>query len=113
MMRPFLRGYMKIFILLLLLLAIGLQYSLWLGKNGIRDFVRIKNDVAEQKIKNNELKIRNAQLFAEINDLNEGKEALEERARNDLGMIKQDEKFYRLIPESSKTNIVSPAKQLR
>ncbi|ASV33028.1 cell division protein FtsB [Candidatus Hamiltonella defensa] len=104
---------MKIFILLLLLLAIGLQYSLWLGKNGIRDFVRIKNDVAEQKIKNNELKIRNAQLFAEINDLNEGKEALEERARNDLGMIKQDEKFYRLIPESSKTNIVSPAKQLR
>jgi len=42
---------MKIFILLLLLLAIGLQYSLWLGKNGIRDFVRIKNDVAEQKIK--------------------------------------------------------------
>ncbi|ASX25988.1 cell division protein FtsB [Candidatus Williamhamiltonella defendens] len=104
---------MKIFILLLLLLAIGLQYSLWLGKNGIRDFVRIKNDVAEQKIKNNELKIRNAQLFAEINDLNEGKEALEERARNDLGMIKQDEKFYRLIPEYSKTNIVSPAKQLR
>lgn len=112
MMRPFLRGYMKIFILLLLL-AIGLQYSLWLGKNGIRDFVRIKNDVAEQKIKNNELKMRNAQLFAEINDLDEEKEALEERARNDLGMIKQDEKFYRLIPESSKTNIVSPAKQLR
>jgi len=66
-----------------------------------------------KKLKNNELKIRNAQLFAEINDLNEGKEALEERARNDLGMIKQDEKFYRLIPEYSKTNIVSPAKQLR
>ncbi|WP_158380256.1 cell division protein FtsB [Candidatus Williamhamiltonella defendens] len=102
---------MKIFILLLLLLAIGLQYSLWLGKNGIRDFVRIKNNVAEQKIKNNELKMRNAQLFAEINDLEEGKEALEERVRNDLGMIKQDEKFYRFIPAPSKTNIGSPAKQ--
>ncbi|WP_158368187.1 cell division protein FtsB [Candidatus Williamhamiltonella defendens] len=101
---------MKIFILLLLLLAIGLQYSLWLGKNGIRDFVRIKNDIAEQKIKNDELKMRNAQLFAEINDLEEEKEALEERVRNDLGMIKQDEKFYRFIPESSKTNIGSHAK---
>ncbi len=77
--------------LLLLVLLGWLQYSLWLGKNGIHDFVRVKEDVAAQEANNSTLKARNDQLFAEIDDLNGGQEAIEERARNELGMIKPGE----------------------
>lgn len=90
--------------LLLLVLFIWLQYSLWLGKNGFRDFVRVKDDVVAQESNNNKLKARNDQLFAEIDDLDDGQEAIEERARNELGMIKLGESFYRLIPEQSKSD---------
>lgn len=85
--------------LLLLALLGWLQYSLWLGKNGIHDYVRVNQDVAAQQGSNAKLKARNDQLFAEIDDLNGGQEAIEERARNELGMIKPGETFYRLIPD--------------
>lgn len=85
--------------LLLLVLLGWLQYSLWLGKNGIRDYVRVNEDVAAQQGSNTKLKARNEQLFAEIDDLNGGQEAIEERARNELGMIKPGETFYRLVPD--------------
>lgn len=87
--------------LLLLILLGWLQYSLWLGKNGIHDYVRVKDDVAVQQGNNGKLKARNEQLFAEIDDLNGGQEAIEERARNELGMIKPGESFYRLVPDQS------------
>ncbi|MBW7984613.1 cell division protein FtsB [Enterobacillus tribolii] len=88
--------------LLLLALLGWLQYSLWLGKNGIHDYVRVKEDVTAQQGNNAKLKARNDQLFAEIDDLNGGQEAIEERARNELGMIKPGETFYRLVPEQSR-----------
>ncbi len=90
-------GMGKLTLLLFILLS-WLQYSLWLGKNGIHDYMRIKKDVVNQQNYNTKLKVRNDQLFAEINDLNEGQVALEERARNELGMIKPGEIFYRLVP---------------
>ncbi|KAA8997603.1 cell division protein FtsB [Affinibrenneria salicis] len=90
----------KLTLLLLALLA-WLQYSLWLGKNGMHDYVRVKDDVAIQQGNNGKLKVRNDQLFAEIDDLTGGQEAIEERARNELGMIKPGESFYRLVPEQS------------
>ncbi|MEI7230418.1 cell division protein FtsB [Pectobacterium carotovorum] len=90
--------------LLLLILLGWLQYSLWLGKNGIHDYVRVKDDVVVQQGNNAKLKDRNEQLFAEIDDLNGGQEAIEERARNELGMIKPGESFYRLVPESNHRN---------
>ncbi|ACS84676.1 MULTISPECIES: cell division protein FtsB [Musicola] len=87
---------------LLLLIILGwLQYSLWLGKNGIHDYVRVKDDVAVQQANNVKLKSRNEQLFAEIDDLNGGQEAIEERARNELGMTKPGESFYRLVADQS------------
>ncbi|MGL9760415.1 MAG: cell division protein FtsB [Symbiopectobacterium sp.] len=87
---------------LLLLIVLGwLQYSLWLGKNGIYDYVLVKNDVAVQQGNNGKLKARNEQLFAEIDDLNCRQEAIEERARNELGMIKPGESFYRLVLDQS------------
>lgn len=90
----------KLTLLLIAILA-WLQYSLWLGKNGIHDYVQVKDDVAAQEIVNSRLKMRNEQLFAEINDLNDGHDAIEERARSELGMIKPGESFYRMVKESS------------
>lgn len=94
--------------LLLLALLSWLQYSLWLGKNGIHDYVRVHEDIVAQRGNNAKLKARNDLLFAEIDDLNEGQEAIEERARNELGMIKLGETFYRLVPDKYKRYAVSP-----
>ncbi|AWK15181.1 cell division protein FtsB [Candidatus Fukatsuia symbiotica] len=91
--------------LLLLILLGWLQYSLWLGKNGVHDFIRVRNYVMAQESDNHKLKVRNDQLFAEIGDLNIGREAIEERARNELGMIKPNESFYRLVPEQSRNKV--------
>ncbi|HEM7519197.1 TPA: cell division protein FtsB [Providencia stuartii] len=90
----------KLTLLLIAVLA-WTQYSLWLGKNGIHDYVRVKDDVAAKEIINSRLKVRNEQLFAEINDLNDGQDAIEERARTELGMIKPGESFYRMVKESN------------
>jgi cell division protein FtsB len=92
-------GKMSKLTFLLLLLLGWLQYSLWFGKNGIDDYTGVNRILNEQKQTNLKLKLRNDQMFAEINDLNQGTEAIEERARNELGMIKQGETFYRLVPE--------------
>lgn len=88
--------------LMLLALLGWLQYSLWFGKNGIHDYVRVTEDVAAQQQSNARLKVRNDKLFAEIDDLNDGQEASEERARSELGMIKSGESFYRLVPDKNK-----------
>ncbi|EKT65546.1 cell division protein FtsB [Providencia burhodogranariea] len=90
----------KLTLLLIAVLA-WTQYSLWLGKNGIHDYVRVKEDVAVQGTVNSRLKVRNEQLFAEINDLNDGQDAIEERARTELGMVKPGESFYRMVKESN------------
>ncbi|WP_413735128.1 cell division protein FtsB [Sodalis sp. RH21] len=97
--------------LLLLVLLGWLQYSLWLGKNGVHDLVRVEDDVSVQQAGNAKLKARNDQLFAEIDDLNDGQEAIEERSRNELGMIKPGESFYRLVPDQSKRRSAAPAAQ--
>ncbi|NDL61197.1 cell division protein FtsB [Acerihabitans arboris] len=97
--------------LLLLVLLGWLQYSLWLGKNGVHDLVRVEDDVSVQQSGNAKLKARNDQLFAEIDDLNDGQEAIEERSRNELGMIKPGESFYRLVPDQSKRRTAAPASQ--
>ncbi|ARD39307.1 cell division protein FtsB [Edwardsiella ictaluri] len=97
--------------LLLVVLLGWLQYSLWVGKNGVHDYMRVKQDVATQQANNAKLKSRNDQLFAEIDDLNGGQEAIEERARNELGMIKPGETFYRLVPDQKKRRTVGTASQ--
>ncbi|CAD6509799.1 cell division protein FtsB [Candidatus Profftia tarda] len=88
--------------LFFIILLCWLQYSLWVGKNGINDYMYIKKEILTQKDNNIKLRSRNAQLFTEINDLNESQEAIEERARQALGMIKRGEIFYRLVPEQLK-----------
>lgn len=83
---------------LLLWLAAGiflvLQVSLWFGEGGILDVHRLKRAVAEQQAENLKLSQRNQVLEAEVNNLKTGREAIEERARLDLGLIRDDETFY-------------------
>ncbi len=83
-------------------LVVTLQYPLWLGKGGwlqVREFDR---QLAAQKEANAKLKARNDALDADVRDLKTGSEAIEERARSELGMVKQDEVFFQLRqrPES-------------
>ena len=69
-------------------------------ENGIHDYVQVSEDVAASEQVNAKLKARNEQLFAEIGDLNDGLEAIEERGRSELGMIKPGESFYGSCPKT-------------
>ncbi|GAB5382675.1 MAG: cell division protein FtsB [Aliiglaciecola sp.] len=89
---------MKWITLILVSLCLMLQYRLWFGKNSIPDYVEIKQQVADQAQSNANLKQRNSLLIADIEDLETGVEAMEERARNELGLIKEGETFYRILP---------------
>lgn len=82
-----------------MLVLLGLlQYRLWFGKNSIPDYYALKQEVSRQSQQNANLNQRNALLKADINDLKIGLEAIEERARNELGLVKDGETFYRIIP---------------
>jgi len=78
-----------------------LQYPLWLGKGGWLRVWNLEHQVQEQKQTNAALAQRNGALDAEVRDLKQGFEAIEERARYELGLIKQDEVFFQVIPPSS------------
>ena len=81
----------------LAVLALGLQYPLWLGKGSWTRVWDLDRQVAAQRQTNAGLKARNDALDAEVRDLKEGSDALEERARTELGMIKRDELFYQVV----------------
>jgi cell division protein FtsB len=92
---------MRVFTLVLLILLLLLQYRLWFGKNSVPDYLTLKETLLEQKKANEKLRQRNKLLFADTDDLKLGLEAIEERARNELGMIKENETFFRLIPKEN------------
>ncbi|MDN3615153.1 MAG: cell division protein FtsB [Vibrio gallaecicus] len=92
---------MRIFALVLIVLLGWLQYTLWLGKNGISDYYSVNNEIQIQRQVNEKLHNRNAEMFAEIDDLSQGLDAIEERARHELGMVKDGETFYRIIGEGT------------
>ncbi|MBL0709641.1 MAG: cell division protein FtsB [Colwellia sp.] len=93
---------MRVFTALLLILLVLLQYRLWFGKNSVPDYLSLQEDVIRQQAANEKLKQRNKLLYADTDDLKLGTEAIEERARNELGMIKDNETFFRLIPSKNK-----------
>ena len=74
-----------------------LQYPLWFGKGGWLRVWSLERQVQEQKLANAALSQRNGALDAEVRDLKQGFEAIEERARYELGMIKQDEVFFQAV----------------
>jgi len=83
------------FVLVAVLLA--LQYPLWIGKGSWMKVRELDRSLAEQREANARLKARNDALDAEVRDLKQGTEAIEERARLELGMIKKDEIFYQVV----------------
>jgi len=89
---------MKILIAVLILILIGLQYKLWFGDGSLSEVVQLTHELEIQKQKLSELEQRNKILEAQVLDLQKGLDAFEEKARNDLGMIKQGETFIQLIP---------------
>ncbi|HAS6253361.1 TPA: cell division protein FtsB [Vibrio vulnificus] len=92
---------MRLFILVLTLLFGWLQYTLWFGKNGVSDYYTIESDIEAQQLVNNKLQARNSEMYAEIDDLKQGLDAIEERARHELGMLKEGETFYRIVGEEN------------
>lgn len=87
---------MKITISVLGALLLILQYHLWIGNGSLAQVWRLNQMIYSQQQENGRLQERNQALIAEIEDLKHGLAAIEERARNDLGMIGKDESFYQL-----------------
>ena len=96
---------MKILGFILFALVVFLQYPLWLGKGSWYKVWEIDQQLNSQLETNQKHRIRNAALDAEVQDLKQGSDAIEERARNELGMIKQDEIFFQV--EANRENITS------
>ena len=88
---------MRVVIAILLLVTIYLQYSLWFGRGGIREVNKLTEAVEAQRDEIARLQDRNRALEAEVMDLKQGLEAIEERARSEMGMIKDGEVFFRLV----------------
>jgi cell division protein FtsB len=90
---------MRILLAILLLVFVLLQLKLWFGEGGYRDVQRLAQRVEEQARENESLAQRNRELQAEVEDLRQGLDAIEERARSELGMVKEDEEFYQVVPD--------------
>lgn len=86
---------------ILLILLIALQVHLWTGHGGMNDVWRLHQRIDEQKAENAKLKARNETLSAEVEDLKHGDEAIEERARSELGLVKPGETFYQVVDPSA------------
>jgi len=88
---------MKATMILLAILLILLQYRLWFSHDGLPSLIKLHHTVAVQQQDNAVLQERNDVLKAEVKDLKSGLDAMEERARSELGMVKEDETFFQII----------------
>jgi cell division protein FtsB len=86
---------------LLFVLLLSLQYRLWVGDGSLAEVWDLYQQVETQRDENQRLLERNQALEAEVQDLKQGLEAIEERAREELGMIKEGETFYQIIEPPS------------
>jgi cell division protein FtsB len=89
---------MRVLLALLLLILILLQLKMWFGEGGFSDVRRLEQRVEEQVKENEILAQRNRELQAEVEDLRQGLGAVEERARSELGLIRENEEFYQVVP---------------
>jgi cell division protein FtsB len=98
---------MRVITLILAVLLLLLQYPLWLGKGGWLKVWDLNRQVEAQQQVNQQTQTRNATLDAEVRDLKQGTEAIEERARSELGMIKNSEVFYQILEPAAQ--VAKPA----
>lgn len=101
----------KLTVFLLVLIAM-LQYRLWLGDGGIAELQELQDRIDKLTEESEKRRERNAALEADVRDLKEGTDAIEERARQELGMIKQGETFVQVI-EMPKNKTNEPLPQLK
>lgn len=87
----------RLLIAILVVLLVALQYRLWLGNGGIHEIWDLKQAIRTQRAENAALVERNRALEAEVRDLKTGLDAVEERARSEVGMIRKGETFYRIV----------------
>lgn len=86
-------------IILFLFILIGLQYKLWLGDDSVRAWFDIRTKINQQKESNKNIQAKNQSLMADVEELRQASEALEENAREGLGMTKDNEAYYQIVEE--------------
>ncbi len=91
-----LRTHWRLVVLVLIVLLLGLQYRLWVGDGSLAQVTDLKQQIAAQQGENERLLERNRILEAEVLELKSGMETVEERARHELGMVKEGETLYQL-----------------
>ena len=101
---------MRILAVTLGVLIVLIQAPLWLGKGGWLRAWEVDRQLAAQRAKNGQLEARNAALAAEVRDLKQGTEAVEERARYELGMVKSDEVFFQIVEPQDAPGAPGPKK---
>ncbi|MEJ8812386.1 MULTISPECIES: cell division protein FtsB [Variovorax] len=82
--------------IILVLLLLIIQWQLWTGRGSVRDVAQLQEKLADQKQANARAALANERLESEVNDLKEGLEMVEERARQELGMVKPNEVFVQI-----------------
>ena len=95
---------MRYLVITLLVILALLQYRLWLSPGGLTDVNKMEQTKQDLMDENDQLRERNASLAAEVIDLQHGLEAVEERARSEMGMVKSDEVFYQIIDNPDQSN---------
>ena len=88
---------MRWVLLVLVLILAALQYRLWVGEGSLGEITVLRREIREQQLELERLRERNRALQAEVEDLKRGLEAIEERARSEMGMIKEGEVFYQIV----------------
>lgn len=88
---------MKSIVFFLVILLLALQYKLWLGDGSLPQWLHLEEKLAAQEAQNQKLAIRNQAIEADIVELQSGEQALEEEARTELGMVKEDEIYYQFL----------------
>ncbi|WP_341938509.1 cell division protein FtsB [Marinimicrobium sp. C2-29] len=88
---------MKWLLIALLVLFTALQYRLWIAEGSWADVARLEREISEQQQRNDQLQERNRVLAVEVNALKDGLDSIEERAREDLGMIEEGETFFMVV----------------
>ena len=104
---------MRLLVIVLALLALGIQWPLWLGRGGWLQVSQLQGELEKRRATNRELEARNAALAAEVASLREGREAIEEQARMQLNMIRGDETFFQFVPAPPPAAPTAPAKPAR
>jgi len=92
---------MKYVSFLLIILLAALQYRLWIGNGSLTEVHHLDQNRQELQDEIKQLQERNQSLAAEVNDLKHGNDAIEERARTEMGMIRKDEVFYQIIHQQA------------